>query len=531
MEKILGSIAVDVCYEITNIFWSGNQIYAVRQRKRVERRKMSILQFMRRIFILILITLLTGIPTKGISQEIRGIYINSSDKILGDEAQEVQLLEYLIQGNFNSITFYSFHKLDFREPEQREVLRNFIRRGKSKYGLNRIGAASESLNGFMNIHHYNQDTLTLPEDRLDHYNLEFEFWSNSATAGYYCSKYLQSNGYPCTPDGAFSFVSLLLKNLRIQILDIPNIEIEVYVGWLKEDHAAVLSRLADRILFAVYKDMESDGSIELYDFRKQRERLESFGASGGIKVAPIFSSYDGSTDESLNTWLKKGHSPCEAWQQYAGSYFGDTSLLNRNNIHIDGYQWFKYTSMPILPVDLRIPGPIMGPKKVKQNQIVSYVIPPTNGALKYEWQIYPKGNNYYHSAKETQLKIKFPRSGNVTLMVRALGCGKLSPFARIDIEVEGVFPDVEVNSIDANNGIEVNIQNNMLKIELPDDLEGPFLVQIINSLGRKILTRSFKHGGEYSLSLNFLQKYPQILHVSILHPQDSFSKKFSILGL
>ena len=271
--------------------------------------------------------ILLGVSAGSLAQEIRGLYINNSDEILGDEDRESQLLEYLIQGNFNSITFYSFHNLDFSRAEVRENLRNFIRRGKSKYGLTRIGAASESLNGFMNnIHLFNLDPNTLPKDRIDHYNLEFEFWSSNTTAGYYCTKYLEPNGYPCNPDGAFSFVSQMLKDLRSQISDFPEIEIEVYVGWINEDHAASLVPLADRILYSVYRDMEADGSIELYDFENQLKRLESLGKSTEISIAPIFSSYDGSTDQNLQAWLRIGHSPCEAWQQYAESFNEDTSL-------------------------------------------------------------------------------------------------------------------------------------------------------------------------------------------------------------
>lgn len=487
---------------------------------------------MKNLLLIICTSILLWIPSTGQAQEIRGLYINSSDEILGDSYQESLLLEYIIQGNFNSITFYSFHRLDFSQPEVRENLRNFIRLGKSKYGLARIGAASESLNGFINnIHLFNLDTLTLPDDRIDHYNLEFEFWSNRATAGYYCTKYLKPKGYPCTPDGAFSYISQLLKDLRSRISNFPEIEIEVYVGWIDEDHAASLVPLVDRILYAVYRNMEADGSIELYDFGQQRKRLTSLGQNGEISIIPIFSSYDGSTDPSLNTWLRKGHSPCEAWEQYASSFKRDILLKNRKHLKLDGYQWFKYSSMPNLPMDLRAPDPIMGPTTVKVGKTVRYFIPPVKDALRFEWQIYPQGSKHYHSAHETEMLIQFPRAGSATLMVRALGCGTISPFARIQIQVEEHIPIAEPVSLAQSSDFSILVKHQALYISISRGMEGPFYIQAINSLGQKILTKTITFPGEYCLPLYPISDSILFVQVSISYQEGSFCKKFSILDL
>ncbi|MEA1875731.1 MAG: hypothetical protein U9N86_02595 [Bacteroidota bacterium] len=487
---------------------------------------------MKNILIIIYTGILMLFPMEGQAQEIKGLYVNSSDEILGDSDQESLLLDYIIQGNFNSITFYSFHRLDFSQSEVRENLRNFIRLGKSKYGLTRIGAASESLNGFINnIHLFNLDTLTLPDDRIDHYNLEFEFWSNSATAGYYCTKYLEPNGYSCNPNGAFSYVSQLLKDLRSQISNFPEIEIEVYVGWIDEDHAASLIPLADRILYAVYRNMEADGSIELYDFGQQRKRLTSLGQNGEISIIPIFSSYDGSTDPSLNTWLRKGHSPCEAWEQYASSFNRDIMLKNRKQLNLDGYQWFKYSSMPNLPMVLRAPDPIMGPTTVKVRETVRYLIPQVKDALRFEWQIYPNGAKHYHSAHETEMLIQFPRAGSATLMVRALGCGAISPFARIQIQVEENFPVAEPISLKQSSGFNIIVKHKALHINISREMKGPFHIQAINSLGRKILTKTITFPGDYCLPLYPISDSIHFVQVSISHQEGSFCKKFSILDL
>ncbi len=493
---------------------------------------MRILHVMRKALVCLLVCLLLGSASILEAQEIRGLYINGSNDILGDQDQEFQLLEYLIQGNFNSVTFYSFQNLDFRQAETRETLRNFIRLARSKYGVSRFGAASESLTGFTdNIHLYNTDSLTLPEDRLDHYNLEFEFWSERGTTGYYCTKYLEPNGYPCNPDGAFSFVVQLLKDLRSHISDYPEIEIDVYVGWLKEDHAAVLTQMADRILYAVYRDMNPDGSIELYDSDSQIKRLESLGQSGEISIIPIFSSYDGSTDRNLHEWLQLGHSPCEAWQQYNESFTEDILLVNKNNLHLDGYQWFRYSSMPNLPMKLRTPGPIMGPKTVQAGEAVRYIIPPTKDALLYEWQIYPSGAQYYHAAHESSKLVRFPNAGNATIMVRAIGCGMVSPFARLQVQVEGAFPIDQPVNAQSELEIQISIQNQNLHILIPPHMDGPFQIQAINLLGRKFLTRTIQTPGEYNVPIQPIPDSSKMIQVRILHAKGSYCKKLSIFDL
>ncbi len=490
------------------------------------------LRFMRNLLATFITALLLSISAASQAQEIRGLYINNSDEILGDRDQESQLLEYLIQGNFNSITFYSFHNLDFNKPENRENLRRFIRLGKSKYGLTRIGAASESLNGFINnIHLYNLDPLTLPEDRIDHYNLEFEFWSNRATADYYCTKYLKKNGYACNPDGAFSFVCQLLKNLRSQISDFPEIEIEVYIGWIDEDHAAVLTQLADRILYAVYKDMEDDGSIELYNSSQQRNRISSLGQNREISIVPIFSSYDGSTDPSLHNWLRKGHSPCEAWQQYSDSFNKDHFLKNKKNLTLDGYQWFKYSSMPKLPVNLVAPRSITGPTVVSPDQTVRYVIPTVDGALRYEWQIYPQNSQDYRPAINKDMLISFPQVGNATIMVRALGCGSVSPFTRLHILVKEHLPADELVSAKQASGFSIIVKRNNLYVSISTDIKGPFHLQLTDILGRKILTRTLSFPGEYNIPYKPIVDSIKVLQVNIAYQQGSFSKTFSILDL
>lgn len=461
-------------------------------------------------------------------QEIRGLYVNGSHEILGDPDQEDQLLQYLLQGNFNSITFYSLHNLDFRDPVVRANLRNFIRKGKSKYKLTRFGAASESFSGFINnIHRYNLDSLTLKEDRLDHYNLEFEFWSNSATAGYYCEKYLQPAGYPCNPDGAFTFVTKLLKDLRTELAPFPEIEIEMYVGWIDVEHAEYLTPLADRILFAVYRKMEADGSINLYDFPQQKQRLENLAQAGKCHILPIFSSYDGSTDPSLYTWLVAGHSPCEAWDQYSEAFEQDEELAHKEKLQLDGYQWFKYTSMPPYPMNLRMPGPIMGPRLVQAGETARYLLPPVADALRYEWQVYPPGKIFYHSAGETDLEIQFRQPGRAQLMVRALGCGKLSPFARIDIEVFGFQPaDQALPETDFAN-IQAFVRDHSLHVMIPMNFRGPFHLIATNLLGIKLLNKHISQPGEYDLPLPNSADTSHFIQVRILHQGGSFSKNLS----
>jgi len=464
------------------------------------------------------------------AQEIRGLYVNKTDTILGNNILEKGFLDYVFYGNFNSISFYSLYKLDFRKQEVRSDFRSLIRRAKADYGITRVGAVSESLSGFINnIHLYNQDSLTLPDDRIDHYNIEFEFWSERAIRDYYCARYLDTAGYACTEDGAFSFVTNMIRELREQSSDIPGIEIEMYIGWINDDHAISLAQQLDRILYAVYREMKEDGSVNLYDFQQQRRRLEILASSGLVEMIPIFTSYDGSRDPNLNSWLMAGHTTCEAWDEYYQAFKNDNQLVNKNNMKISGYQWFKYSSMPLTPKTLKTPGPILGPRRIHRDSLVRFSFPPVAGADHYEWTVNQSGENFRRITSYPVFTKKFREPGQAMIQIRAVGCGEVSPFARLGVRVDNSIIAKDTLLIDEDVNFKIRMANKGMHLLIPKNKSGPFYIEALGIMGKKFLNKTIVDPGEYFLEFQQRTDSVQFLHISITYPNGSFSKKFSIL--
>jgi len=428
------------------------------------------------------------------AQEIRGLYISSTDLIIGNQLEEKNLLEYSLYNQINYLCFYSLRRIDFKDKSSRERFRAFVKKAKSDYGIQMIGAVSESLEGFTeNIHFYNTDPETKREDRIDFYNLEFEFWSETSTTGYYCDQYLRPAGYACDPDGAFSFVMATLRKMRELAVDVPGLQTEMYVGWINSEHAAQLAPMVDRILFAVYREMDASGNVDLYHFNGQRERLSSLGQSGKIEVMPIFSAHQGTTDPSLHDWLLRGHTTCEAWDLYAKAYLLDTKLPNKKNISLTGYQWFKYNSMPKIPVRFDPPDPILGPLTVKAGSTVSYSIPGVNGALMYEWYIGSDQRKLITPADETIQTFTFRNPGPEKLKVRALGCGWVSSYAELEIDVGPKIILTGVSQIENNFNILVSGASFSTTFSTTEDFSAPFNIEFISSTGRVLFEQTFDY--------------------------------------
>lgn len=474
---------------------------------------------------------LTSLRING--QVIRGLYVNRIDTLLGNKAAEQQLLSYLKYGQFNSVSFYSLYRMDFTDPQIRKDFRELIRKARKEYGISRFGAVSENLDGFTgNIHLYNADSLTLPEDRLDHYNIEFEFWSERATSDYYCSRYLQPNGYPCNPEGALLFVADMIDSLRGELTDFPGIELEMYVGWLTGEEAITIAGLVDRVLIAVYREMDEQGDIELYDFPAQRKRLEYLAAAGPVSIVPIFSSFTGSADDNLNSWLVAGHTVCEAWDHYVQGFAADTALPGRENIRMEGYQWFKYGSMPPVPQSLKLPAPIFGPDDLLMNQHAVFTVPFQSEASAFEWILSsPLESDRIYTAVP-RLSVRLNEAGLHHLQVRSLGCGAVSPPARKSLLVRNIRISADTLLEQANPAGEFvfRIDSGGVNLFIPADKQGPFLIRAVSIRGTKYIHQTIDQPGVYQLPFNQPPDQHQILSLSILYPGGSFSEKISIFG-
>ena len=256
----------------------------------------------------IIVILLLSISQSSYSQQFRGLYVNSFDEILGNPELEQKLFDYVSACNFNSLTLYSLYKIDLTELSNRTKLRSFIRKAKTQYGIVKVGSAAENIDHFKReLHDYNVDPITLDEEKINVYNLEFEFWSDNATSGYYCTKYLERAGLPCTPEGGLIFVKRLLIQMKELAEEVAGVETEIYLGWTDEEECREIAGIVDRVLVAVYRKEDSEGNINLYNFPSQLQRLKWLSVlNNKLKIAPIFSSHYGSSEYNLQNWLVSG---------------------------------------------------------------------------------------------------------------------------------------------------------------------------------------------------------------------------------
>ncbi len=295
-----------------------------------------------------LIILITALSTLAVTaQERHGLYVAQFNEILGNEEQEFKLLDFCQRTGTNALTFYQLDEIDFNILENRENLRRFITYARQEYYIKHFGAASESFRNFKtNIHPYNTDPKTHVDARIDAYNIEFEFWNKIPSKEYYCTRFLAPAGFPCNQEGAFQYVMGFVRGLRSLANELPGTDVEVYVGWLDEEHAKKLTPKVDRIYYAVYQDMEPNGSLNLYHYGMQRARLKYLAAAGPVEIVPIFSGSNGGSDPNLYNWLRRGNHPIKAWWHYQKNFNNDRFLRKKENLKLSGYQWFYYNGMP-----------------------------------------------------------------------------------------------------------------------------------------------------------------------------------------
>jgi hypothetical protein len=151
------------------------------------------------------------------AQNVKGLYVNGFNSILGNQLKEDSLLRFAENNGFNYLTLYEVHLVHNANPltnvSSSQTFASFISKAKTQFGINQIGVAAENYWFFSNvIAIYNQQHTALTE-KVDVYNFEFEFWipTSVESGAYYCSTYLQPNALTCDTAGAFQFYK---KNLH-----------------------------------------------------------------------------------------------------------------------------------------------------------------------------------------------------------------------------------------------------------------------------------------------------------------------------
>jgi hypothetical protein len=275
----------------------------------------------------------------GLAQPYKGLYVNNFQSIINSQTGIDSLLQYAQNNNFTTLTLYDLwpihQQYNLTSVSGSQVLANFINKAKTQYGIQEIAATGENY-WFFNtvIHAYNQ-MHGFSNEKIDVYNLEFEFWNtNPAVANYYCSSYLAPNNIPCTVQGAYSFYLSELQNIHNLAIN-DGCLTETYLGWPDSSQAVGIIPHVDRVFIHAYLSNPANA------FGYTLSRLEDFGSAGAeVKVIPLFSSEPG----FMGPWLASHNEP-DAFNHYQTAYNSATGSW-KQNIDLHGYQWYKYTTMP-----------------------------------------------------------------------------------------------------------------------------------------------------------------------------------------
>lgn len=376
---------------------------------------------------------------------VKAIYIDnffsadSTEIILGDSIAEQTLFDYAQNCGFNYFILYGLSAVPLgNNPEAVNALRNFVRQAHEIYDI-KIGCVGQSSSFFQRIHEKYQSLAIVDSvERLDSYNLEFEFWKSYQSGiytGYYCENYLQPNGYSCDSIGAFEFaVDELVKIDSIAAIlsdtslfaHSSEVSTEIYIGWINDYHAQVLVDLMeeeklDRILGATYKPPLPDGSLELYNFYHQLRRLGFLGASQKqVNYLPLFAVKE-SEDNHLQDWLDTIGSIPLVWEHYQSEFESDTAAYT-HFINLKGYAWYNYSNIPLCFDTLSSSGWLNGPEgELFKDSTYHFELLDTENADRFYWEI-PDGVTWAdssHWSAEAKLRFNLPFVAGDSIAVRA----------------------------------------------------------------------------------------------------------------
>lgn len=287
--------------------------------------------------LLLVLAMITQFATN--AQSYKGLYVDNLAKIIKNKKSTDSLLNYAQKNNYTTLSLYDLYPIhqqnNLTSVAGSKVLANFIKLAKTKYGIQQVAAVGENF-WFFNtiIHSYNQ-LHNFSNERIDVYNLEFEFWNtNPAMASYLCSSYLTPNNLPCTVQGAYTFYISELQKIHA-LAQADGCVTETYIGWPDSAQAVGIVPHVDRIFVHAYVNNPAN------TFTYTLSRLEDFGSSDNtVQIIPLFSS----EPTFLGPWLAN-NAETAVFSQYMSAY-NNASGSWKAHVNIGGYQWFKYTTMP-----------------------------------------------------------------------------------------------------------------------------------------------------------------------------------------
>ncbi len=281
----------------------------------------------------IMVTAMLMISLTSLGQNVRGFYLQNVGTWLGNITSENEILQYAQGNGFNYILFYDLGDISWTNTVQKNKLAAFISKARTQYGIIQVGGVVEYA-GYVsqNLLPYN-NSRTSNLEKFDVINLEFEFWVSSSVS-YYCSKFLSAAGFTCDAAGAWAFAWREFKLIDDMCLA-NGMMSEFYLGWPSLAQMQQIASRADRILLSAYRPTDSD--VYLYS----KQRMKDIATIGGTtKVLTLMSS----ESSFMGSWLNT-HPQTQPYQTMAAALNAET-LSFKQNINLQGYQWFTYKYMP-----------------------------------------------------------------------------------------------------------------------------------------------------------------------------------------
>lgn len=287
-------------------------------------------------------TILVGIFLLLLSKNIyaeRSMYVDDFASILGNTTLENELLSYSQTHNISILLLYDLHVInqthDLTDSATNYILAAFITNAKTNYGITLVGAIGENASFFTNIINTYNNSRSNALEKIDIYNIEFEFWNPTSTTtdGYYCTTYLEPNDLPCTVDGAFQYYNTALQTINdLANANTHTVSVETYVGWITETQAITISQNVDRLLLHAYVTNPTTA----FNYTKDRIMALANG-NNGLNVSVIFSA----EPDFMQDWLLENS--MEAAENIFISDWTTGSENWDNNINLDGFTYFAYT--------------------------------------------------------------------------------------------------------------------------------------------------------------------------------------------
>lgn len=267
------------------------------------------------------------------------LYVDNFNNILGSPNKEDKLLLFAKKNNFRTLILYQLNKVDKRwsltDPVKNNILSEFIAKAKNKFSIKNIGASGESASFFTETINPFNNTRKKNDEKIDIYNLEYEYWSKKASeeGGYYCEGYLRDNSKPCNRKGSFNFFLENLKEIKkLSENNIHDIQIEVNIGFYTLNEIKNIVKYSDRLIIQAY------GKSPRVSYTSAKNSLTYLlKTNSKVKTSILFST----RMNHMGYWLKS-HSMENSEKQFFKE-------MNRNNFNLkkslnfDGFSYHTYS--------------------------------------------------------------------------------------------------------------------------------------------------------------------------------------------